>query len=216
MSQHAAFVAFACVLCLVLALPTESSAEPCDENKKPQQSAEVKEKKEVSKPVAAKAKSDGSVVPKSKKAKAVQVEQVKAKTKKPDNSARTIAEPVKVESKLEKVASSTVKQLKPEKVAVKPEVAEINMKVLTKRLKETDAIGLFTKLAIRNDVTDLMDEVKRYRKKSMLATKMKEIRESFEGLLLKIVALLEEDPELSRDLYVGRESIWKSLLEVKV
>jgi hypothetical protein len=91
----------------------------------------------------------------------------------------------------------------------------IDMEILTSRLKKTKAIGLFTKLAIRSDVTDLMDEVKRYRKKSMLVTKMKEVRESFEGLLLKIVALLEDDTELSRDLYVGRESNLKSLMEVK-
>lgn len=95
------------------------------------------------------------------------------------------------------------------------QVAAIDIEVLTTRLKKTKAIGLFTKLAIRNDVTDLMDDVKRYRKKSMLDSKIEEVRESFEGLLMKIIALLDDDPELSRDMYVGRESIWKSLLEVK-
>jgi len=100
----------------------------------------------------------------------------------------------------------------------KPQVKVVNVdfKVLKERLKKTDAIGFFTKLAIRNDIVDLMDKIKQYRNKSMLKAKMKEIRASFDGLLLKIVALLEEDPNLSRDLYVGRESIWESLLEVKV
>lgn len=112
-------------------------------------------------------------------------------------------------------AGSENAEPKPAKQEKSEEVAAIDMEILTSRLKGTKAIGLFTKLAIRSDVTDLMDDVKRYRKKSMLAAKMKEIRNSFEGLLMKIVALLEEDPDLSRDLYVGRESIWKSLLEVK-
>jgi len=95
-------------------------------------------------------------------------------------------------------------------------ISHVSYKELKERLKDTDAIGFFTKLAIRNDIVDLMGKIKQYRKKSMLKAKMKEIRASFDGLLLKIIALLEEDPNLSRDLYVGRESIWESLLEVKV
>ncbi len=91
----------------------------------------------------------------------------------------------------------------------------VDIKTLEARLKHTDAIGFFTKLAIRSNIIDLMNKIKQYRKKSMLKAKIKEIRTSFDGLILKIVALLEEDPKLSRDLYVGRESIWKSLLEVK-
>jgi len=101
----------------------------------------------------------------------------------------------------------------PEKPQVK--VTNVDFKVLKERLKDTDAIGFFTKLAIRNNIVDLMDKIKRYRKKSLLKVKIKEIRSSFDGLLLKIIALLDEDPKLSRDLYVGRESIWESLLEVK-
>jgi len=94
-------------------------------------------------------------------------------------------------------------------------VSNVNFNVLKERLKNTDAIGFFTKLAIRNDIVDLMDNIKRYRKHAMLKAKMTEIRRSFDGLLLKIIALLEGDPKLSRDLYVGRETIWESLLEVK-
>jgi len=105
------------------------------------------------------------------------------------------------------------KAVQKEKPPVK--VANVDFKVLKERLKDTDAIGFFTKLAIRNDIVDLMDKIKQYRKKSQLKAKMKEIRSSFDGLLLKIIALLEGDPNLSRDLYVGRESIWESLLEVK-
>jgi hypothetical protein len=120
-------------------------------------------------------------------------------------------------AKAENTELKPVEQAKSEKIGVKSEqVAAIDMEILTNRLKKTKAIGLFTKLAIRNDVSDLMNDVKRYRKKSMLDSKIEEIRESFEGLLMKIIALLDDDPELSRDMYVGRELIWKSLLEVKV
>jgi len=92
----------------------------------------------------------------------------------------------------------------------------VDIESLKSRLKETDAIGVFTKLAIRSDILDLVDEINRHRKKNRLASKIAEMRASFDGLLLKMVALLERDPALSRDLYVSRESIWKSLLEVKV
>ncbi len=93
-------------------------------------------------------------------------------------------------------------------------VSSVDFNVLKERLKNTDAIGFFTKLAIRSDIVDLMDKIKTYRKQAVLKAKMKEIRRSFDGLLLKIIALLKDDPQLSRDLYVGRETIWESLLEV--
>jgi len=127
----------------------------------------------------------------------------------PDMSESETATAENDESRPVELAKSATIEMKPEQVAA------IDVEVLTARLKKTKAIGLFTKLAIRNDVSDLMSDVKHYRKKSMLDSKIEEIRESFEGLLMKIIALLDDDPELSRDMYVGRESIWKSLLEVK-
>jgi len=92
---------------------------------------------------------------------------------------------------------------------------QVDLKILKQRLRKTTAIGFFTKLAIRNDLVDLIDEIKKYRKQSMLNDKLNEVRASFDGLILKLIALLDDDPDLSRDLYVGREMIWKSLLEEK-
>jgi len=93
--------------------------------------------------------------------------------------------------------------------------AAFDMDALIERLKKTHAIGFFTKLAIRNDVMDFSNLVREYRKKSMLDAKIKDVRARFEGLFLKIVALLEKDPDLSRYLYLSRENIWKNLLEDK-
>lgn len=119
------------------------------------------------------------------------------------------------------VASSDKKQVADQKDQAQSEhhkeaIAAVDIEVLTERLKNSDAIGMFTKLAIRNDIVDIIDQIEEYREKELLNEKIGEIRASFDGLLLKIVALLEEDPVLSRDLYVSRESIWNSLLEVKV
>lgn len=100
-----------------------------------------------------------------------------------------------------------------EKAADK-KTADINLETLTERLKETPAIGVFTKLAIHSDIIDLKDEIKTYKRKSVLQSKIESVRAKFDGLLMKIIALLEADPDLSRDLYTARESIWKSLLGV--
>jgi len=93
--------------------------------------------------------------------------------------------------------------------------APLDMDILVERLKQTKAIGFFTKLAIRNDVMDLLALIDTYRKKSLLDARLNDIRARYDGLFLKIVALLEDDPDLSRDIYLARERIWKSLLEVK-
>jgi len=91
----------------------------------------------------------------------------------------------------------------------------VDVTILKKRLRKTRAIGFFTKLALRSDLLDLMRDIKRYRKKSTLDDKLDGLRANFDGLLLKIIALLDRDPDLSRDLYMGRETIWQSLLEEK-
>jgi len=91
----------------------------------------------------------------------------------------------------------------------------LNMDALIERLKKTDAIGFFTKLAIRNDVMDFTAMVKRYRRQAVLKARIQDVRARFEGLFLKIVALLEKDPALSRDIYLARENIWKHLVEEK-
>ncbi len=88
------------------------------------------------------------------------------------------------------------------------------MHILIERLKKTDALGVFTKLAIRSDALDLMDMVKVYNK-HRASFSLKELRARFDGLVLKVLALLDDDPKLSRDIYLARERIWKSLLEVK-
>ncbi|GEM_PF-3858827 len=93
--------------------------------------------------------------------------------------------------------------------------SSISMDELVKRLKNTKAIGFFTKLAIRSDVLGFQDKVKKMRENKQIKDKMKDIKASFDGLLLKIIALLEKDPDLSKEIYLARHSIFKSLLEVQ-
>jgi len=92
---------------------------------------------------------------------------------------------------------------------------ELGLEQLVERLKKTEAIGFFTKLAIRSDVLDFQQSVESYRKKKTFNEHTKILRDRFNGLLLKILALLDRDPVLSRDIHRARDSIWISLVEVK-
>ena len=112
--------------------------------------------------------------------------------------------------------NSSVATMKPavtQKIEVKP--PEISMEQLIERLKMTESIGFLTKLAIRSDVLDFKQSVESHRKRGVFEANAKMLREYFNGLLLKILALLERDPTLSRDIHLARESIWKSLVEAK-
>jgi len=96
------------------------------------------------------------------------------------------------------------------------EETTLSMHELIQKLKDTDAIGFFTKLAIRSDVLDFQSYVKKMKKKHKIESEMPQIRAKFKGLMLKIMALLEKDPDLSKKIYLARYSILKTLLEVKV
>ncbi len=106
-----------------------------------------------------------------------------------------------------------------ETASIQQESAEdcisISMDELVERLKASKAIGFFTKLAIRSDVLDFQAKVIKTRKKKQLEVQMPNIKASFNGLLLKIMALLENDPDLSKKIYSARHSILQSLLEVQ-
>lgn len=89
-----------------------------------------------------------------------------------------------------------------------------DMDELIARLKKTKAIGFLTKLTLRSDAMELIEMVRRYRKEDSPA-QLKRLRARFEGLLLKVLALLDDDPGLRHDIVAQRERIWQSLLEVK-
>ena len=114
---------------------------------------------------------------------------------------------------VEKEQSVTVIKMAPDserKIEVKP--SGIGLEQLVERLKKTEAIGFLTKLAIRADVLDFKNTVESFRKRG---ENTETLRSRFDGLVLKILALLEHDPDLSKEIHFARESIWKSLVEVK-
>jgi len=98
----------------------------------------------------------------------------------------------------------------PAKPAVPP---PLDLKTLETRLKECKAIGVFTKLTIKNQVDDLLDQFRAFYQ-GKLKTTLGELRQPYDRLVLKVVALLQDaDPPLAGSIVASREAIWGILAD---
>ena len=97
-------------------------------------------------------------------------------------------------------------------VAAKPEAPPpLDLKSLEQRLKETNAIGVLTKLSLKNQVDDLLEQFREYYQ-GRLKTTLAELRRPYELLLMKALSLLQDgDPALAKAIYASREAIWAVL-----
>jgi len=97
-------------------------------------------------------------------------------------------------------------------VAPKLAPAPLDFKSLATRLRQTKAIGVMTKLALKNQVDDLVEKFRAYHRRQGTAT-LAELRRNYDMLLLKVLSLLQDgDPPLARDIVKSRAAIW-SILE---
>jgi hypothetical protein len=93
--------------------------------------------------------------------------------------------------------------------------ATLDLATLEQRLKSTSAIGLFTKLSIKNQVDDLIAQFRAYHSGQPTPT-LKQLRERFELLVLKVVTLLQDDdPALAAAVTASRDAIWAVLTDPK-
>jgi hypothetical protein len=93
----------------------------------------------------------------------------------------------------------------PEKPPAPP---PLDLTSLEKRLKETDAIGVFTKLTLKNQVDALLDKFREYYQ-GRIRTTLAQLRQPYDQLLLKVLSLLQDrDPPLARAIAQSREAIW--------
>jgi hypothetical protein len=94
-------------------------------------------------------------------------------------------------------------------------VTPLDLAGLTQRLRETSAIGLFTKLSLRNQVDDLLAEFRTFYEGGSQFT-LAQLRQDYEVLLLKVVSLLQDsDPSLADEVSSSREAIWSVLSNPK-
>jgi hypothetical protein len=97
--------------------------------------------------------------------------------------------------------------------SVKKEAPPLDLTALETRLKETKAIGVFTKITLKNQVDDLLDQFRAYYQ-GRIKTTLAELRQPYDRLLLKVLSLLQDgDPELAREIVTSREAIWSILAD---
>jgi hypothetical protein len=91
-------------------------------------------------------------------------------------------------------------------------VATLDFKSLESRLRQTKAIGVMTKLSLKNQIDDLLDGLRAYHRRQG-TTNLADLRRSYDMLVLKVLSLLQDsDPSLARDIVKSRTAIW-SILE---
>ena len=137
-----------------------------------------------------------------------------------DDSESVVNESVESDSKNSPADNQQNKSLQTENNNAQDHNTEFNIDVLIERMKQTDAIGVISKLSLKNKVDDLLeqaDEIKAKQAGSDLSKEKSALRENFEGLILKTVALLNkgEDFTLAEYIYLAREELWKSIMENK-
>lgn len=103
----------------------------------------------------------------------------------------------------------------PAPVAAKQATPPLDLKSLEARLRETRAVGVFTKVSLKNQVDDLLNQFRAYHQRQT-TTSLAALRQSYNLLMLKVLTLLQDgDPSLARDIVTSREAIWSILADRK-
>lgn len=89
--------------------------------------------------------------------------------------------------------------------------ATLDFKSLETRLRQTKAIGVLTKISLKNQIDDLLDGFRAYHRRQDTA-RLADLRRNYDMLVLKVLALLQDsDPPLARDIVRSRAAIWHIL-----
>jgi hypothetical protein len=105
-----------------------------------------------------------------------------------------------------------------QKESTAPDVAKkssptLDLTSLEQRLKDTSAIGVLTKIALKNQVDDLLDQFRSFYQ-GKLKTTLAELRRPYDLLVLKVLSLLQDsDPSLASAIVASREAIWGILAD---
>lgn len=89
----------------------------------------------------------------------------------------------------------------------------LSLNDIEQRLRDTHAIGVFTKLSLKNQIDDLLGQVRAYHLKQA-GTSLPQLRQRYDVLLQKVTDLLQSgDAPLARDIFSSREAIWSILTD---
>ena len=97
--------------------------------------------------------------------------------------------------------------------AAKKSEPPLDIAALKARLRDTNAIGVFTKLALKNQVDDLLQQFRAHYRGGQ-KTSVAALRQPYDMLVLKVLALVQDsDPSLARTISGSREAIWGILAD---
>jgi hypothetical protein len=89
----------------------------------------------------------------------------------------------------------------------------LDLASLEERLRDTRAIGVFTKLSLKNQVDDLLGQFRAYHGKQS-QIQLTELRQRYNLLLIKVLTLLQDsDAPLAAAISSSREAIWAILTD---
>jgi hypothetical protein len=84
----------------------------------------------------------------------------------------------------------------------------LDLNALEAQLRATKAIGLFTKISLKNKVDDLMQQFREHYEGKTTRT-MTDLRRSYDLLIMKVLSLLQDtDQMLASAIVSSREAIW--------
>lgn len=110
------------------------------------------------------------------------------------------------------VAAPRAVVIKPAAAPAKAPPPTLDLTTLETRLRATSAIGTFTKLSLKNQIGDLLDQFKTFHNGGRPA--LPSLRQKYDLLLLKVLSLLQdEDASLAGAISASRESIWRILVD---
>jgi hypothetical protein len=96
-------------------------------------------------------------------------------------------------------------------VPAAPTAAALDLASLEQRLRDTHAIGIFTKLSLKNQVDDLLAHFKSFHQGQVPPT-LAQLRSKFELLLIQVVTVLQDgDASLATAVSNSREALWSVL-----
>jgi len=168
----------------------------------PQQAAAKQEKAVAAKPAQTAPKQGGPV--------AVEPAPTPAAPPAAASPSQSAAKPEAAAAKLpaQAPAPPAPKEPAPKKESAAPPAPPLDLASLETRLKETNAIGVFTKLTLKNQVDALLDRFREYYQ-GRIKTTLAQLRQPYDQLLLKVLSLLQDsDPPLARAIAQSREAIW--------
>jgi hypothetical protein len=184
----------------------------CMHDKKPEtQPPPVATTPETATPQPAKsAPATGTKTPSTAKAKPAATSPAKPAAGQPAKAtASSPAKPATASAK-KPAPTATAKTTTPPKAAAAP---TLDLDGLEARLKQTKAIGLMTKLSLKNQVDDLLGKFRKHYAGNATPT-MTELRRSYDLLMMKVLSLLQDhDQQLASDILSSRERIWGLLAD---